>query len=496
MNRLRLLLWMPWVASAKYSRLFAALAIGGLFAAATTIAATGLAHASLRWSHACALAIGVAIWMLWSSYVPASLQLARNAHDLRLPRIPRDADLSLLLFVAISVVMPIVLCGLSGAPWLATSELFVCAAASGLAYILLPFYLGLPLVLTLVLLALSHALALHALATTPAIWPWLTGLLSIIALWRWWHLRRADTVQMEGWNAAALFYCYRQDTMRNGGWQNFSQAFLQRQLGDPGKVDFHGVGPDRPITAMRFALGGPGIPKPFATRVRDAGLLLTYVLLLASLILFLQGLDAHAYAQSAYTLRVHWISPLLIYLGVLMCSLGVSTSGGRVRTVWRKRDAELPLLALLPGLGSTLDSKRHVLGAVLLPAGVFLAGIAAILCMGALAVTAKPWTFLAMGLCCGGAFALAAAVTLDTLGGKSIGTAIYATLYLGLFVFVVLTLAVGLPNDYGPHADRFGILPLWLLLCWAGFFVLLGGMALRGWRGLQRRPHPFLANAP
>ena len=491
MNRLRLLFTMPWVASAKYARLFMVLSVGGLLAAATAIAAAGLTHAFPRWSHAFVVVIGVAIWVLWSSYVPASLQLARNARDLCLPRITRDADLSLLVFAVISVVLPIVLCGLSGAPWLATSELFVCAAASALAYLLLPFYLGLPLVLALVLLVLPYTPA-----TTPAIWPWLTGLLPAIALWRWWHLRRADTVQMEGWNAAALFYCYRQDAMRNGGLLNFSQAFLQRQLGEPGGVDLHRVGPDRPITAMRLALGGPGMPKPLATRVRDAGLLLVYVLMFALLSLLQLAFGAHAYLQSAGAFRLHWIPPLLIYLGMLTCCLGVSMSGGRVRTLWRKQDAELPLLALLPGLGSTEDSKRHALGAILFPLGAFLAVTAVVLCAGAFAVAAKPWTYLAVGFCCGGAFALAAAITLNTLGGKSIEVAGYVILYLGLLVLVALTLIAGLPNDYGPHSERFGVLPAWLLLCWTGFLTLLGGMAFHGWRGLQRRPHPFLANAP
>lgn len=497
MKRILLLLAMPWVATPTLGRILAIVILALQLLAAIVAAATAPVHGAWHLPPTAILLLGYAIW-LWSAMLSANLQLARNARELRLPRIAGDANSSVLALWCIGVVLPSLVCAAMGAPWFATSVFFVFAAAVGLAYTLLPFYLGLPLTIAVFFLALLHGPTATSAAWTPVVWMGLSACALGIVGWRWWRLQRAGTIATEGWNTAIVFYCYRQDVMLNGGWPNLSRMFLQRRIEKPGHVDFHRIGPDRPTASLRLALGGLGMPKSPAARLRDAMVLLVYVLLIGLVLVVPATIpDAHEYLRSAATFRLHWIPPLMIYLGALMCCYGVSLFAGRVRALWRKQDAELAMLALLPGLGDAAACKRHALCAALAPPAIFLTIAMLVLWVGAVAVAAKPWAFLAVALCCGGAFMLASAVTLTSLGGKSIHLAGYAILYLGVLGFTLWTLIAGLPTDqyHGAQPETIGVLPVWLLLCWAGFLILLGGMAYAGWRGLRRQPHVFLANA-
>src|SRR6185437_10712416 len=143
MNRVHALLVMPWVASAKYARLLTVLFVGSALVVACAIAITGNARAHRE---IIIVVLGFAVWALWGSYLAANLQLARNARELCLPRMQRDADLSLLLFAVPSLAVPTALCWTLGASPLLAAAIFTVAAALGLAYMLLPLWVGFPLI--------------------------------------------------------------------------------------------------------------------------------------------------------------------------------------------------------------------------------------------------------------------------------------------------------------------------------------------------------------
>lgn len=493
MNRLRRRLVMPWVASPKYTRLLALLAGGGAFAVAALMGAAGAAHPHPGWTHAFVLTLGFAIWALWSSYVATNLQLARDARDLCLPRIARDADLSVLLFAALTLAGPMLVCLALGVPEIPATAVFVTAAAIGLAYMLLPVYIGLPLVLAVFVLVSSYRLAVPVQA-----WCAMVAALLAFDVWRWRSLRRAREVQREGLNAAAVFACYRREAVRDGNWGHFSRSFLLSRPAAPEDIDLHGVGPVRATHALRIAFGGIGAPKLPLSRLREIGRFLAFVLLFGSVLWVPLLLDPRLRTESADAIRIHWISPALVYCGMLACCVAVSAFAGRCRALWRKPDAELPLLALLPGLGSRASAKRRAVIALLAPALLMMAIAAVVLCAGAIGIHAHFPGYLSIALCCGGTMALILAIALASMAGTPVHTAGYVLLYLGLLVLSMLTFICALPNDqhHDPHPGSVGVTLVGLLILWCFYLAIVVVIAVRGWHALRKRPHVFLAHAP
>lgn len=485
MNRMHVLLVMPWVASAKYARWLTVLFVGVASIVAAAFAVTGESHVHRT---GFILALAFAVWALWGSCLGANIQLARNARDLCLPRMQRAADLSLLLFAAISLTVPAGLCWILGVTPLLAAAVFVVAAASGLAYMLLPFWMGLPLVTATVMGVMTYGLDVRM-----STWWALAVSLTAFDVFRWWQLRSASAVARDGMNAAAVFWHYRQDAMANGGWFAVSQRLLQERVTAPVHTELRDIDPRHAVASIRFALGGVGMPKPFASRLKDIGRLLVYVM--AFMLLFvLAPLVTSPVAASGRV--VHWLSPLLTFASLMVSCTAVTLFAGRSRSMWRKTDAELPLLALLPGLGDADSVKRSTLLAVFAPPVVFLACACAVLCLATLALPATPWAYVALMLCCSGALVLTVAVTLASLAGTPMHTAGYVLLYIVQLVLSMLVLMKAMPTDqyHGPHPEQFGVIPVWLLVVWGVYLLVLAILAVHGARELRDRPHAFLPN--
>lgn len=485
MNRVHALLVMPWVASAKYARLLTVLFVGSALVVACAIAITGNARAHRE---IIIVVLGFAVWALWGSYLAANLQLARNARELCLPRMQRDADLSLLLFAVPSLAVPTALCWTLGASPLLAAAIFTVAAALGLAYMLLPLWVGFPLIAASIVGIMSHDLSGQV-----STWWGLAALLAAFDIFRWWQLRTAATVRREGMGAAAVFFCYHQDAMRNGGWYGF--RFLQERVTIPLHAELKDVGPRCVVTSIRFALGGFGMPKPFASRLKDIGRLAAYI---AVFMLFplLAPLLGSPVATGEWV--VYWLSPLLTFGCLLTCCTAVSAFAGRTRSLWRKSDAELPLLALLPGLGDAASGKRFTITALLAPPLVFLACTCAVLCLATLALHTTPWAYIALMLCCSGALVLTVAATLASLCGRPMHTVEYVLLYIVQLVLSALVLMKAMPTDqyHGAHPELIGMVPAWLLVLWGLYLIVLAVLAVHGARELRNHPHAFLANIP
>jgi hypothetical protein len=487
MNRLGVLLWMPWVASARYARLLAVLFVGGALIVACAMAITGEAHAHRE---VFILVLGFAVWSLWGSYLGSNLMMVRSARDLCLPRVQRDADLSLLLFTVLSLALPAALCWLLGATPMLAAAVFTASAALGLAYMLLPLWVGFPLMMATVFTVMTHGLDEPVWACWGA-----AAVLAGVDLFRWWQLRTATEVPRDGMRAAALFYCYRHDAMANGGWFGFAQRFLPERVTVPLHADLRNIGPRHIVGSIRFALGGFGTPKPFASRLRDIGRLLAFVW-----VFVLFGVLAPLLASPARPgdFILHWGSPLLTFGSLFTCCVAVNVFAGRTRSLWRKPDAELPLLALLPGLGHGASAKRSAVTALLAPPVVFLACTCAVLCIATLALHATAWAYASLVLCCAGALALIIAVTFASLAGRPMHTVGYVLLYIVQLLLSMLLLIKAMPTDqyHGPHPELIGVVPAWLLVAWGIYLLVLILSALNSAHEMRKRPHAFLAHAP
>jgi hypothetical protein len=187
---------------------------------------------------------------------------------------------------------------------------------------------------------------------------------------------------------------------------------------------------------------------------------------------------------------------VLAMFGGFVSATMVFNCGIELLQRWRKSSAELPMLALLPGLRSGgSDVKRHLLWAVLLPPlRIQLVLIAVLL---ALATSLQVDTSIRLYVLASQATATVALVayTLLITGGQTATAGRWANLGIGLFWGVLLTFPVFVSClDVHPANPAMTRLTVLFDAGWVLLIVVLAWLGRRGWRGLQQRPHPFLPN--
>ena len=157
-------------------------------------------------------------------------------------------------------------------------------------------------------------------------------------------------------------------------------------------------------------------------------------------------------------------------------------------------NAELPLLALLPGLGDRASLRRKLLRAAL--AQPLLAQLALLVLVvgAALALRLDNVAVAFVLLSQMGCAAVLVAFVLSTLGGCSLPS--WATAGMLIAAFMVVTLSVFIPVvANGKHPWHWAAaVEAALLMGWTVLGAALLWLGRRGWRGLQQRPHPFLPN--
>ena len=165
------------------------------------------------------------------------------------------------------------------------------------------------------------------------------------------------------------------------------------------------------------------------------------------------------------------------------------------RTRWQRTSAELPLLALLPGLGDARGVRRTLLRAGLgMP--LLMHALVALLAAAMILVWQQhPREFSFFLLAQLGAATITGALLFNIFGGRPLALWTSALL-LGL-EWLLTMFSLTLPLMAWRRNDPVGwagelLSPLglaWLLLALAMLWL-----ARRGWRGLQQLPHPFLAH--
>jgi len=275
-----------------------------------------------------------------------------------------------------------------------------------------------------------------------------------------------------------------------GGGLYGSRAIAGRADWMQARASLRGCGPGHPVAGLRLALGGIFMPTHFMGWLRKNMVMLAAVLAVGGFMVW-QALG-----------RTHELSPIsgrhneqLLVLSMLAGFASASMTFHCLMGLlqrWRNPSAELSLLALLPGFGRAgADVKRNLLLAILLPPLRIQLSLLAALMVLALGLHAAASTDVFVLLSQLSAAAAVVAYALLITGGQVMGR------WLNLGIGLLWTLLLMRPLFVSVRDLHLGNLTashLTLLFDagWILLIVVLLWLGLRGWRGLQQRPHPFL----
>jgi hypothetical protein len=488
------LLMLPWMAwSQRMRRIIArtllailCLAIAGyVLLRRSAGAGPGLAHG-----------LAVIDCLFWAAVVPRALVLANEARRLRLPVLERAAAISTVLYAALTIVLPaVVVAMLGGSGVVALAELAL-GAGIGMGYAALPLWLGIWACLApllddhlgawLPMPASDPVGFLHWAAPVAAV------LWAMIALC-WRRAARCDDDASRWLKPLALRWRALSAQGRNGA--RLEAELLRRRSSrmQPG-IDLRRVGPDYLVRGLRVALGGWGVPQTVASRLRQAGLVLLNVLFAFALLAALRHVSNDQPRAIAYTVVLSMLAsaPVIAFaLGLFGAVLG-PVRADALRARWSRDNAELAVLALLPGVGGAAHAKRALLKASVLPTLLAQAALLA----GMLGVAL--WAHLPGGnaalllLAQGGGMLATFALSVAALGGTAWHRGWQSLLIIAAIVLMLTTTGAALFR-FGDNllAQRLALSPIFLAL-WIALLAILLAIGRRGWRAFWHQPHPFL----
>ncbi|HEX7339460.1 MAG TPA: hypothetical protein VF271_05945 [Rhodanobacteraceae bacterium] len=486
----------PWTASPHWMRpLFA---VGGLFfLAIATICYFALG--GVDGVLAATVLISVFDAFLWAAVLPNTLALKVHARTTCLPRSGREAGFSVLWYVALSLVLPALVIGWPSGVALTCLLMLVIGAGVGFLYTMLPAYLGF-----LIILWPSLSTWLPPLPTpfSPGFVPFalkLDALIVLVACLRWYQVQHLKPAQIQGVSRPYLLIfnrCLRGMLEREAGLASTSHV---KSRFDPAlasvradrwqrQPDLAHTGPAHPLRSLRLALGPAWQPQALTERLRlppktwaiiGGGLLVMYLVFNQQH--QLTDLIANRRASSSGVFSTGLITLLVVI---------VFTVHRKLRVLWRQSNTQLPLLALLPGLGDRAQIKRRLLCAAasfplkaLLALWVLIVALAIwvrldALAIGFLTLTTLAWVGMAL-----------VAVTRVMAGMEPAhgdGFIWFAYPLCGLLT--VVTQGLVFDGQLG-HTDTAGLV---MTLLWAALFLALAQMGRQAWRRLARQPHPFM----
>lgn len=489
MNPVRLL-QLPWYAGHRSLRWMTVLIFALCCGGALAIALFG--DGPRAWLGATML-YGVGLFFLCTFFLPLGLLLGIDARLLRVPGVQRLIPASVLLYGALGLALPLAVLASVGQPLLPAFALLAVAGTGGLLFALTPRYLAVMIGLTPSLLnQLWRHFALPGL-TDPRMVGALLLLIPMLLLliaWRWQRLLRTSDGQPGGWTSPMVLQ-YRSGSWGYWGQIGSSQRLRQRPDWLRPSIDLDGAGPARPRRALRVALGGWYLPQSVPSYVRQLGISLAIGATPVLLILLLGYLGRHD-RNNVELLQGSLIGILAMFgalAGPMISALSLLWLGKR----WQRANGELPLLALLPGLGDRSQLRRQLLRAVF---GLPLLLHALTLALIGLGMVfwhdhAAMLSFLLLTQL--GSTAITVAALLNLLGGRALS--IWSAGALLTIAFALTLLSLVLPTmAWGsrPVASAASTLPP-LVLAWLLFGAALLWLGWRGWHGLRKLPHPFLA---
>lgn len=444
------------------------------------------------------LAYGFGAGYAWTFWLSTALLLAIDARKLRLPGMQRAITRSMLLYGLLTVGLPTLVLGALGADARIVALLTGLAMAGGLAFVLLPRWCAMVVgFLPALSIGLRHLAQLPPWSDPR--WPaWgalaLAVLLAVDAL-RWRQLLRSDADNELGFSSAMVVQFRRQGAMSKwNGLQQLDSGQLIRQRPDwmQPRADLRRAGPQSPARALRVALGGWYLPKTLAGHLRAMAPVLLPMLLVIPVMAIMQAGEhraeiRHVMLLSATLGMLGWIG---LFGGLMLTAMTALL----VRQRWQRTNAELPLLALLPGLGDARDMRRELLRSVFVIPLAVQAVLLAVVLAAALVMHLGGLALLLVALPQLAAAGTMVAQVLCTLGGRRLPAwgewLVYAPFVLLFFLSTFIPAAT-----LGSHPWRGAALAEpWMLAAWAMLALVLAWLGRRGWRGLLARPHPFLPN--
>jgi hypothetical protein len=418
--------------------------------------------------------------------------LAIDARQLRLPTIQRSIVFGLILYGALLVVVPSAILGSIDGNTASIVPILTLGLMIGLAIGLLPRYFSVALGMSPILFSLlKHRLSLPQPAFL-VLWA-VIALLGVICAWCWWRQMRVPDPYRQGFGKPMVLQVRHANRIGWSDW-NIGSGPLgsTRQIRSQPQwlqavADLRNTGPTYPKRSLRVVLGGWLMPRTWPSALRRWAIVLATPATFAILLALTRGLPSTSVVADIVRSLTFGVWVWCGEYGAIGLSLVVVLI---VQQRWRRANAELPLLALLPGLGRGAELIKHLMTATLgrLLCIQFVVFVSLLVIGSAKHVDGLSLCILLLGQVAAAAFALTFA--LANFGGRPL-----PTWSLVLIAGICFTL-IGLDNVCLPffsNSPVVGTLPRVLLIAgWLVLLLALGWLSRRGWRGLQRRPHPFL----
>ena len=484
--------WMAW--SQRTRRVFAlvAVVVAGGMAVGYAMERTPDA-ANLRLTHSLAILDA----MLWAFVLPRALLLANEAHRLCVPILKRAAAASILLYAMLTIALPAWGLMMMGSPGFVALTELALGAGFGMGYATLPYWLGGWACLLPVFDNHAGKWLPMPGANPTGFLHWATPLacalwLSVMLFWHWGVRCEDDAARWV--KPAVLRWRALSVAGRNGA--KLEAELLRRRAGwlRPG-IDLSHTGPARPAHSLRLALGGWSVPQTTISRLRQVAFVLlnlSILLLAMSALQYFSHDELHA-AAYAIVWSMFTSAPLVAFGFSLFGAMLGPVRAEALRARWSRDNAEMPLLALLPGFGSTSDTKRALLRASLVPTlaaqTALLAGALGLACWTRL--PAENDVLLLLGQ--GGGMLATVTLSVAALGGSALERAWQSVLTIAAMVLILTTTGLALltPNDgaaLAQHVDA----SLAFAGLWAALLLILLAIGRRGWHAYWHQPHPFL----
>ncbi|GFZ89014.1 hypothetical protein GCM10011408_04900 [Dyella caseinilytica] len=428
-------------------------------------------------------------YLIGIGFLAPCLLLAIDAKQLRLPKVQYAIVLGMLFYSVLLIAIPsMILCIAGGPPSIVVAFQVLClviGVAGGVlprAFIITTMLM--PSLFISVLPRFHHPVSL----VVTHLWVAAAVLVVAIAVAWWYQLRRANPYRLN-FGTPLVVRTQRMARYGGAGWRIWDRSAENDERGTSqpawkrAVADVRGSGPQYPRHSLRILLGGWLVPK---TRHHALWLcmLVTLPITVFFVLLYLLFPEQLLDLWRAFPFYgIAWLFSLTsLFLGLFAATL--------MQQRWLKANAELSILALLPGLGRGPTLIKNLLQASLLPTLCLQLLLAVVLCIAAVLRHPNISDGLSAILEQITALAFAPAFALATLGGRALpgwvtGPAAGTTfVLLGIGTGVSAGVDASQVVDYSIAAFVLaGRLMVLAFLCWLGH---------RGWRGLVRRPHPFL----
>lgn len=441
-------------------------------------------------------ALGFGTVYCWGFYYSQTLLFASDARGMRVPGMPRYVAWSLLLHGLLYTVLPATVLAFFGAPFLPGIVLLGLCVVGGLLFAWLPQYVA-SIMALMPAVMLSPGLHIPG-PSTPDFLNWAAPvlLLSLLVVALRWYMLLHSARTLEQMRGKPMVLQFRRlDTGGLGGWFSMDNKGLAQNRWPAWAqacVNLYGVGPKAPVRTLRVALGG------FYTPMTWWGYLILALQWGFAIFIFLAVLMASRlrYGSDFLSGLIDRLSfPMLAAFAAYSTALITVMTLARMTQRWNQVNRELPMMALMPGLGHADKVKRTLLSASLVRPLVAQAIMTLLLVIGALYTHADLTIVVAVTIAQLGCVALLPALVLRIFGGRPL-----AGWMLGIGC-VVLLLVVNF-NSMLPWLSQtpkhpqhvYDYIAFVLAAFWLAVIAILAWLGTSGWKALRSRPHAFIAN--